>query len=182
MKLIVGLGNPGEQYIGTRHNIGFEIVREFWSACQKKQYILSPWKYEKKFKADISKGEINGEKTIIALPQTFMNNSGQSVKELANFYKLNPENILIIHDDIDVILGKFKTQKNRGSAGHNGIHSVIQELGSKNFNRIRVGIKNPELMEKNKIATDKFVLNKFTKKESAVLKKIIEEEIIPTLF
>lgn len=179
MKLIVGLGNPEKKYNNTRHNIGFDVVLKFWETRRKKEGDFSPWKFEKKFQADISKSAPGKNKTILALPQTFMNNSGLAVKELSFFYKIKPENILVIHDDIDINLGEFKIQKNRGSAGHNGVKSIINELGSKNFNRIRIGIRNKEVQ--GKMPTEKFVLEKFTLSESATLEKIIEKDIIPAL-
>lgn len=179
MKLIVGLGNPGKKYNHTRHNIGFEVVLKFRENRQKSGSEFSPWKNEKRFKAEISKSEFKGDKIILALPQIFMNNSGESVKELSLFYKIKPNDILIIHDDIDIKLGEFKIQKNRGSAGHNGVESIINELGSKDFNRIRIGIRDEEAQ--GKMPTEKFVLEKFTSEESGTLKKLIEDHILPSL-
>jgi len=179
MKLIVGLGNPGKKYTNTRHNIGFDVVLRFWEARLKKEGAFSPWKFEKKFQADISTSALGQNKIILALPQTFMNNSGSAVKELSGFYKIKPEDILVIHDDIDINLGEFKIQKNRGSAGHNGVESIIIAINSKNFSRIRIGIRNEEA--RDKMPTEKFVLEKFTLEESALLEKIIAEDIIPAL-
>jgi peptidyl-tRNA hydrolase, PTH1 family len=170
MLLLVGLGNPGEKYNLSRHNVGFLTVDKL-----KEFHKLGNWKFEKKFNAEIIKGEINGEKTIIAKPQTFMNNSGCSVKLLTTFYKIDPEDVTVIHDDIDIDLGKRKTQQGRGPAGHNGVKSIIHELGTNNFSRIRVGIKNEKTQ--GQIPTEKYVLEKFTKEEIKSIEKTIQEII-----
>ena len=146
MFLIIGLGNPGKKYEKTRHNIGFYVVDEI----PKRNNL------------------------VMAKPQAFMNNSGKAVKVLIKHYRLNPENLIIIHDDIDLQLGKFKIQKNRGSAGHKGVQSIIKELGTKNFWRIRIGICPQKGKPKN---VEKFVLKKFTKKEEGIVKKIIKKSL-----
>lgn len=172
MKLIVGLGNPGKDYVKTRHNIGFIIVDWIFNRFKDN---FPPLKEERKFKAQISIGEINGEKIILAKPLTFMNLSGFSVKEISKFYKINPKDILIIQDDKDMELLKIRIKKEvSGDGGHNGIKSIIQELGTKELNRFKIGVGN-ELLER--MPTDKFVLAQFTKEE---FKKIedIKEEII----
>lgn len=143
MFLIVGLGNPGIKYQKTWHNIGFRAVDEI----PKRNNL------------------------VMAKPQSFMNNSGKTVKVLIKHYKLNPENLIIIHDDIDLPLGKFKIQKNRGSAGHKGVQSIIKELGTKNFWRIRIGICPQKGKPKN---IEKFVLKKITKEEKTI-KEIIKK-------
>lgn len=131
MLFIVGLGNPGEKYKNTRHNIGFRVIDEF-----REKNNFSEFRISQKFNAEISKGEIAGQSVILAKPQTFMNNSGKAVKSLLR-------NLFVIHDDIDLPLGKIKIVKNRGSAGHKGVESIIKELGTKNFIRFRIGI-SPE--------------------------------------
>ena len=161
MILIVGLGNPGIKYKRTRHNIGFRVLDEFQN-----------FKFSKKFKALISEGNIGRKKVILAKPQTFMNKSGKAVKSLSTYYKLQTTNSIVIHDDIDLPLGKIRISKSRGSAGHKGIESIIKELRSKNFVRIRIGIRNQELRIKN---IEKFVLQKFTEEEEKIIKKIIKE-------
>jgi PTH1 family peptidyl-tRNA hydrolase len=164
MILIIGLGNPEDQYSGTRHNIGFEIINQL-----AREKSFPDFKLQKKFQAEISEGTINGEKTILAKPQTFMNNSGQAVKALIDYYKT--ENLFVIHDDIDLPLGEIKISKGRGSAGHKGVESIIQHLKTKDFTRVRIGIcpkdGKPEKVED-------FVLEKFSTEEEKILKKNIE--------
>ena len=153
MKLIVGLGNPGIEFNNTRHNIGFEaleILRVFFE--------LPKFKLIKKLKAEISKGE----NIVMAKPQTFMNNSGEAVSLIKKYYRIRLSDIIIIHDDIDLTLGKIKISKGSSSAGNKGIESIINKLKSKNFIRIRIGIAN-EL--RNKIPADKFVLQKFNQRD-----------------
>lgn len=170
MKLIIGLGNPGKEYERTRHNIGFIIVDAILN-----QYKFPAFKEEKKFKALISSGEINNNKIILAKPTTFMNLSGLAVREIAKFYKIDKSNILIIQDDKDMEFLKTRIKNvASGDGGHNGIKSIIQELGTNELNRFKVGVGN-ELL--NKIPTDKFVLGTFSKEEIKKL-DIQKEEII----
>jgi len=156
MIIIVGLGNPGSKYKNTRHNVGFQAV----DRLQKKNNFPD-FKLFSKFNALISEGVLENKKVIIAKPQTFMNDSGKTVKSLASFYKVNDKNILIVQDDIDLETGTIKISIGRGSAGHKGIESVIRELGANNFARIRIGIE-PE--DKTKKALE-LVLKGFDKKE-----------------
>jgi len=165
MFLIVGLGNPGTKYIKTRHNIGFRIIDEFQN-----ENNFSNFEFSKKFNSLMSDGKINNKTIILAKPKTFMNNSGKAVKEITSFYKIKNPNIIIIHDDVDLVLGRIKVSKKRGSAGHKGVESIIKELKTKDFTRLRVGIKKPEC--KN---TEKFVLEKFTEEEEQSLKEIIKQ-------
>ncbi len=134
MFLIVGLGNPGKKYQNTRHNIGFKAVNEIAA-----NFEFIEWQII--FNTQISKGKINEKNIILAKPQTFMNLSGRSVSEIARFYKIKSENIIVIHDDIDLPLGKIRIVKSRGAAGHKGVGSIIKELGKKNFIRFRIGIQ-----------------------------------------
>jgi peptidyl-tRNA hydrolase, PTH1 family len=135
VKLVVGLGNPGEQYARSRHNTGFMVVDYLV-----KGKILSP-SIDKKSDSIIYK---MGEEAVFQKPQTFMNLSGRSVAALANFYKIETTNILVVHDEVDLPFGEIKHQFDRGPAGHNGVISVIQSLGSQEFHRLRVGIGRPE--------------------------------------
>jgi PTH1 family peptidyl-tRNA hydrolase len=173
MKLIIGLGNPGQKYEATRHNLGFiflDKLQEKWS--------LPDFKLEKKFVAEISLGEFNGEKIILAKPQNFMNLSGEAVQKILAFYKLAPEDLLVVHDDIDIPAGKYKLATDSTSAGHNGVQNIIDMLGTKKFARLRIGIKN-EITdeEKNQMDVSDFVLGELTPEE---LEKItmIEKDII----
>jgi PTH1 family peptidyl-tRNA hydrolase len=167
MILIVGLGNPGKKYEKTRHNLGFRVVNEF-----AKENNFPDFKLKKKFLAEIKEGKIAGEKIILAKPQTFMNNSGQSVRLLTRSYKLEPNNLIIVHDDIDLTLGKIKIIKNRGSAGHKGVQSIIDKLGTKNFVRFRIGIQPTTYNLQLKTFED-FVLQKLNKEEEKILKEVI---------
>ena len=146
IKLIVGLGNPGKEYENTRHNMGFLFV----DALAKK--------LETKF--------------IVAKPQTFINNSGTAVLALAKKEKIKPENILIVHDDIDILWGNFKFSFGRSSAGHKGVESIIKALKTKNFWRLRIGIQ-PTL--KKHTSADKIILKKFTPTELKTLNQTIKK-------
>ncbi|EKD46637.1 MAG: hypothetical protein ACD_67C00134G0001, partial [uncultured bacterium] len=119
MKLIIGLGNPGKQYENTRHNAGFILLDEI-----QKVLAFPEFKLDKKFNAEISEKNINGEKTILAKPQTFMNLSGQSVQAIMNFYKLSPADITVAHDDLDIKIGEWKISEDSRAAGHNGVQSI----------------------------------------------------------
>ncbi len=171
MIIIIGLGNPGKKYKNTRHNIGFQIIDEF-----RKKNDLPEFKLSKKFNALISKEFFVKKEIILVKPQTFMNNSGKAVKAIFNFQFSN-KSLIIIHDDIDLPLGKIKIVKKRGSAGHKGVQSIIDELGTKNFVRLRVGIKatNSEQQTKNNLNVEKFVLQKFEKSEEKIVKEVIRQ-------
>ncbi|MDI6602826.1 MAG: aminoacyl-tRNA hydrolase [Patescibacteria group bacterium] len=169
MFLVVGLGNPGKKYESTRHNLGFKVVDEIAATFQ-----FSIFNFHSIFNAQISKGKINGKKIILAKPQTFMNLSGKSVKPLINFYKITLPDLVVIHDDIDLSLGKIKIVKNRGAAGHKGVESIIKELKTKDFVRFRIGILPKTGKPKN---PEKFVLEKFNKEEEKILKKVIKKTV-----
>jgi len=162
--LIVGLGNPGTKYKNTRHNLGFLVIDKF-----QEKNNFPDFKTSKRFNALISKDKLNGCEIILGKPQTFMNNSGISVKKLLSFFK--PKELIVIHDDIDIPFGKIKIVKNRGSAGHKGIESIINTIKTKNFIRIRIGIQPKN--EKIKNPSD-FVTQVFKKEEKAKLKNILE--------
>lgn len=155
MLLIVGLGNPGKKYKNTPHNIGFEAIDEF-----AKENNFPEFKMSKKFKAQISKkGNV-----LIAKPQTFMNNSGLSLKKIRG--GRTSVNLIVVHDDIDLPLGKVKVSENRGSAGHKGIESIIKELDTKDFVRIRIGVSREEKPD---------VLKKFSKEDKKIAKEAIKQ-------
>lgn len=163
----MGLGNPGKKYKDTRHNIGFCVADKF-----RKINNFPEFKLSKKFNSLISEGILNGKKIIIAKPQTFMNKSGEAVRALTNFYKT--KDLFVIHDDIDLLLGKTKIVKGRGSAGHKGIESIIKEISTKKFIRFRVGIQSIKAKPKN---AEKFVLQKFEKEEKKIVKEIIKKTV-----
>lgn len=173
MKLIAGLGNPGDQYQNNRHNFGFMALDYFQTEAG-----FSPW--QEKSKALVSEGLADGEKIILAKPQTFMNLSGQAVGALTSFYKIAPEDILVVHDDIDLPLGVLRLAQNSGSAGHKGVESIIKNLGTRNFSRLRLGIKSSETKSfwglfKKSLPAEKFVLQNFSQKELDEVNKIIKK-------
>ncbi len=171
MKIVVGLGNPGEKYKKTRHNIGFMVLDKL-----QETQGFSDWSLKKNFQAEISEGTLNNERIILAKPQTFMNLSGKSVKSLIElcFQQEKIENLVVAHDDLDLPLGKIKIVKNRGPAGHKGVQSIIDKLGTKNFIRFRIGIK-PQKIENKEQKTEKFVLQKFNKEEEKNIKDVIDK-------
>lgn len=140
MYIIVGLGNPEEDYGKTRHNMGFNVINKIAN-----QYKIEVTK--KKFQGLYGTGNIEGEKVILLKPQTFMNLSGKSIQEILNFYKLTTEQLIVIFDDIDVEPGIIRLRKAGGAGTHNGMKSVIQELNTKEFKRVRVGIGMPQNKE-----------------------------------
>lgn len=160
MHLIVGLGNPEEDYAGTRHNMGFDAINKL-----AKQYHIEIIK--KKFKGLYGTGIIEDEKIILLKPQTFMNLSGESIRECMDFYKIEEKNLIIVYDDIDIEPGVIKIRKTGGPGTHNGMKSVIQHLNTKNFPRIRVGIGMPE----NKGDLINYVIGSIPKEEKNILDK-----------
>jgi len=163
MKLIVGLGNPGKEYEKTRHNVGFLVLDEYLkenSWITKKDYFLC----EK---------IINNEKIIFIKPQTYMNLSGKAVAQVVNFYKIPYENILVIHDDLDLKEGMYKLKFNSSSGGHNGIKSIIEYLNTNKFGRLKIGIGNNK-----KITTASYVLGELSNNEVETLKSKKYQEII----
>ena len=134
MYLIVGLGNPEEEYSNTRHNVGFDTVNEF---ARRNQIEIN----RTKFNALYGQGIVKNEKVIIVKPQKYMNLSGQAVKNFRDFYKIDGKNIIIIHDDIDVKRGTIKIRKIGGAGTHNGMKSVVHELNNKDFYRIKIGVR-----------------------------------------
>jgi len=166
-KLIIGLGNPGKEYENTRHNTGFLFVDALAEKLNAPEFV-----YDKKLKAEISKSKI-----LIARPQIFINKSGDAVLALSKFFKIKPENILVIHDDIDILWGNYKFSFGRSSAGHKGVESIIKALKTKNFWRLRIGIQ--PAIEK-RVSADKIILKKFTPAELKILNQTIKK-LIPTL-
>lgn len=161
MYLIAGLGNPGREYVGTRHNIGFEVVD---ALCSKFDIKFN----KEKFRAVFGSGTIAGEKVIVAKPQTYMNLSGESIRELAEWYKIDNENIIIIYDDISLPVGKLRIREKGSAGGHNGIKNIIYQLNTDVFPRIKIGTgmpQNPEYDIKD------YVLGHFTKEETEILIK-----------
>ena len=164
--LIAGLGNPGNKFEHTRHNAGFLAVAKFQKAND-----FPAFQEEKKFQALLAKKQIDGKEIILALPQTFMNLSGEAIKKISAYYKIAPADIIIIHDDLDISLGKYKIARDRSSAGHKGVQSIIEALGTKDFSRIRIGID----IENKKIPTEAFVLENFSKEEQKIIDEVVEK-------
>ena len=165
--LIVGLGNPGEEYNGTRHNIGFECVEEF----VEKSADMSSWITKKDLKCLLSTGRMGEARVIAIKPTTFMNLSGEAVHAVSDFYRIHPRQTIVVHDELDIEFGQIRTRVGGSSAGQNGIKSIIQHIGE-DFGRVRVGIgpKNPE-----QIDSADFVLGKFSKEQQAELPALKRE-------
>jgi PTH1 family peptidyl-tRNA hydrolase len=160
MFLIVGLGNPEEEYSNTRHNMGFDTINKLAN-----EYNIKINK--NKFKGLCGSGIIENEKVILLKPQTYMNLSGESIKEAMAFYKIKSENIIVIYDDIDIEPGIIKIRKKGGPGGHNGMKSVISEIDTQNFPRIRIGIGKPE----NKGQLIEYVIGKMPQTDKDILEK-----------
>ena len=170
MKLIVGLGNPGRGYANNRHNVGFVCLNHF----ARMQSI----RFDKKQgKARIGLGEVAGSEVVVAKPQTYMNRSGQSVSLLVRKFDVSPDDLLVIHDDLDLALGKIRIRQGGSSGGHKGIESIISCLGSQNFIRIRVGIgrpiKNEGCTEFSEDEIINYVLSDFTPDEKQAITPVI---------
>lgn len=168
MYLIIGLGNPGKKYEKTRHNVGFLTVNNLQLTIDS----FSDLKLNKKFNAEIAEGKINSEKILLLKPQTFMNESGQAAAAAVRFYKIKTTNILVIHDDIDLPLGKIRIKKDGSSGGHLGVQSIINSLNTENFLRLKIGV-GPKIRPP-KFDAAKFVLQKFTKSEEKILSDAIK--------
>lgn len=183
MKLIVGLGNPGEKYEHTRHNLGFAVIERFLKDVEPVNKTV--WQEEKKFKSDIA--EINwqpkfgnAEKVILAKPKTFMNNSGQAVALLMQFYKIKADDVWVVHDDIDLEIGMMRIRMGGSSAGHRGVESIIESIGTEKFWRFRLGIGHPKHgndakhHKENQRDVDDFVLGIFTHGEAGKVRELIK--------
>ncbi|KKP43678.1 MAG: Peptidyl-tRNA hydrolase [Parcubacteria group bacterium GW2011_GWA2_33_14] len=177
MIIITGLGNPGEKFKHTRHNAGFMALDFF--AClrrQAKKNEFPEFIFSKKYNSFISENTLNDNKIILLKPQTFMNESGTAVKKVITHYKLPTKNLVVVQDDIDLPLGKIKFSKDSGAGGHKGVDSIINNLGKKDFIRLKIGIcpVMPEGTKKPK-SVEKFVIQKFTPQEKEIINNIIEE-------
>ena len=162
MYIIAGLGNPGKKYENTRHNIGFITID---SLASKHNITVD----KLKFKALVGEGRISGQKVILVKPQTYMNLSGESVQEVMNFYKVDPQNLIVIYDDIDIDLGTLRIRKSGSAGTHNGMRSIVQHINSTDFPRIRIGMGGP-----SKGDLVDFVIGGMSKAESEVLKETVD--------
>ena len=158
MKIIVGLGNPGKEYANTRHNIGFIVLDNYVDN--------NNWK--EKYNALYQELTINDEKVLLIKPLTYMNLSGDSVIKFINFYKEKPENLLVIHDDLDLPFGHIRLKYNSSSGGHNGIKSIINNLKTEEFSRLKIGISHD-----TNIDTKDYVLGSFSKEEQEKINSIL---------
>lgn len=164
MKLIVGLGNPGREYELTRHNIGFMAIDEL-----AKRWNISL--NEQKFKGVFGVGFVNGEKVILLKPLTYMNLSGESIRPLMDYYKIDVEDFVVMYDDLDIPVGKLRLRMKGSAGGHNGVKSMISHLGTQEFQRIRMGIDRP----KNGMKVVDYVLGRFTSEEIPDVNHSIEK-------
>ena len=166
MYLIVGLGNPEEEYARTRHNMGFDTINKI-----SEKYNIKVNK--SKFNSLYGTGTIEGEKVILVKPQTYMNLSGNAVRDFMNFYKLSSKDIVVIYDDLDIEPGIIKIRKKGGPGTHNGMKSVVHEIQTEDFSRIRIGIGNPEY--KNDLLN--FILTRIPDEEYKLLEKAQENAV-----
>ena len=163
MYLIVGLGNPEPEYANTRHNMGFDSINKI---ARELNINLK----KTRFNAILGEGVVEGKKVFLVKPQTFMNNSGESVEAFVSFYKIPMENILVIYDDMDTEVGKIRVRAKGGAGSHNGMKSIINELNSEEFARIRVGIGKP----KNEFDRIDYVIGRVSKEEQLKLQKGVD--------
>lgn len=179
MKLIIGLGNPGEEYENSRHCVGFVVVDAIAKMAGSK------FSFEKKFNAEVAKSRFNGRPAILAKPFTFVNKSGEAARKLKLFYKIKPNDVVVIHDDLDIEFGSFKLSFAKHSGGHRGVQSVIDGLKTDKFWRLRIGTANRKLttarhqrtLKAKKESVGNFVLSRFTPSEQSELKKVIKKAL-----
>jgi len=162
MKLIVGLGNPGNEYEHTRHNVGFELLDYI---CKKKNLTFE----KEKFNAKYLFTRVDGERILLIKPLSYMNLSGTVVKKYVDYFKLLPEDILVIQDDLDMPLGRIKIITNSSSGGHNGIKDIEKNLGTREYIRLKIGISNNKDIE-----TKEYVLSKFSQEDMEILNETYE--------
>ena len=166
-KFIIGLGNPGKKYDNNRHNIGFLFLQEF-AKNHSSSFVL-----KNKLKSNYTEFIFEGVLYRIFMPTTYMNNSGEAIRAIIDWFKIDKDKLIIVVDDIDIPLGKIRVRKKGSSGGHNGLKSIINHLNSKEFLRIRIGIGSPPIIEKDKkYNTISHVLGNFSKSEKLILNKI----------
>lgn len=164
VRLVVGLGNPGNTYKNTRHNVGFMVVDQIAED-------LSIALVKQKFDTVFGRGSIDGVSVVLAKPMAFMNRSGPQVQKIARYYRILSEDMLVVHDDIDLAFGRIKIKEKGGDGGHKGVRSIIDAFGGGDFVRLRIGVGRPEAS----ISAADYVLGKFSLKEEKVLHRIITE-------
>lgn len=167
--LIVGLGNPGPQYARTRHNIGFEALDSL------ARHWHLPLSAHRRFQGEFSEGTVFGQRVYLLKPLTYMNNSGRSIRTTLDWYKLSPQSLLVIYDDLDLPVGKLRIRLSGSAGGHNGMRSTITHIGTQEFPRLRIGIDNPQTknseMPKDAIP---HVLGRFTPAEKQILPAVLD--------
>jgi len=161
--LIAGLGNPGREYRNTRHNIGFRAI-EAWAAS------LGVAMGSRRFHSRTGKAVIEGKGTILLCPETFMNRSGMAVRACAEYYDVEPSDILVVHDDIDLPLGRLRVARNGGAGGHKGILSIIEHMGTSQFARVRVGVGRPATPQ----PVESFVLSPMGREEEPIIEEVVQ--------
>jgi peptidyl-tRNA hydrolase, PTH1 family len=161
MLLLVGLGNPGARYAGNRHNIGFMAVQEI-----AKRHGIGPWR--RRFQGVACEGPLGGARTLLLLPGTYMNESGRAVAEAMHFYKLSPADIIVFHDEIDLLPGKVRVKVGGGIAGHNGLRSISEHIGNE-YRRVRIGVGHPG----DKDLVQHYVLSDFAKSDRGWVEALI---------
>lgn len=176
IRLIIGLGNPGPEYEATRHNAGF------WLADRWAQQLHASFTLEKNFNAWVAKGRFDGEAVIIAKPITYMNRSGQSAGALMRFYKLTPDQVLVLHDELDLLPGQAKIKFAGGHAGHNGLRDIHQAFGTADYWRLRIGIGHPRTLGLAQQVAG-FVLNAPRKEELSQIEDVLHrcDAILPDI-
>lgn len=176
IRLIVGLGNPGSEYEATRHNAGF------WLADQVAGDLRAAFAFEKSFFGEVAKARHAGEQVLLLKPATYMNRSGQAVGALARFYKIPSEQVLVLHDELDLLPGQVKIKQGGGHAGHNGLKDIQAALGGPNFWRIRIGIGHPRTLGLAQQVAD-FVLHPPRREEQAEIDAVLDRcrAIVPAL-
>jgi PTH1 family peptidyl-tRNA hydrolase len=172
MLLLVGLGNPGKKYAANRHNVGFMAADAVQS-----RYRFAAWRT--RFDGELSEGAIGEERVLLVKPMTFMNDSGRTVGYAANFYKIKPKDVIVMHDELDLAFGKVRAKTGGGLAGHNGLRSISQHLGGPDFRRVRIGIDHPG----HKELVHGHVLSDFSSEESSAVERIVAAiaEAVPYL-
>jgi PTH1 family peptidyl-tRNA hydrolase len=179
VKLVAGLGNPGEKYKNNRHNAGFTLIDELapnWGLM---------WEFNKKLNAEVASATPRVDKVILIKPQTFMNNSGEAVAKALAYFSIDPSDLLVIHDDVDLEPLQFKVSRNSSSAGHHGVQNIIDRIGSQDFTRLRVGIGRSQVVvdgtTRATFDVEKYVLQDFTAPQLEVLKKQGIEHLLSSL-
>lgn len=166
--LIAGLGNPGQKYNNTWHNLGRLSIKAWQENLGFPKFLL-----ERKFNSLISKGVFNDKEVILVLPETFMNKSGQALKKILFYYKIKTVNLIVVHDDADLEKGELRISKDRGTAGHKGLDSIVGNMKTKDFVRIRIGVRPKNYIPGSK-SLNRFVLKKFTKPEEKIVSEVIQ--------